>query len=125
MFLSNRRQRQQEAAALDQEHTAAQGAEQIRLGKSLFDTLKPIAEQNEHVCGGTIHAAYLEQNAGSYSVMIMFKDGSFQDCMMQFDINLKADKLSCCWKYKNGPVFTADQFEEFVKTATDMVYNFK
>lgn len=128
MFFRNRRKPERDVRATEQTRqkaTAVQDAEQLRLGKILYEALKPLAEQNTQVHGGTISAGYLERNAGNYSVIISYHSGSHQESMMQFDIDLVHNRLSTGWKYKDGPEFTADQFEQFLETAKQMVRDFK
>ena len=129
MFFWNRRKQLRKAQEAEQARKTlkeGQDAEQIRLGEILFQTLHTLAAQNKNLPGNQrIYATHMVQNAGNNSVIIMFEDDGHRECMMQFDINVAANKLSCVKKYRDAPQFTCDRFEEFVQVASTMVRDFR
>jgi hypothetical protein len=124
MLFWNHRKQEREALAAEQARQAT-AAEQLRLGRILYQALEPIAKQNTQVCGGTISAGYIDKNAGKYSVLIMYQSGSHRECLLQFSIDLARNRLTTGWKYRVGPEFTVDQFDQFLGTASSMVRDFK
>ena len=102
-----------------------QEAEQLRLGKILYETLKPIAKNNDQVQGGRISAGYLESNAGKYSVVLTYRSPGHSESMLQFNIDLANNKLSGGTKWHKGAEFTADQFDQFLEAACTTVRDFR
>lgn len=128
MFFWNRRKQLREAEAAEQAQMAAKAArdaEQLRLGRILFEKLRPIVEQNKNACGGEIYIARIEQNGGDYSVMIMYQSGSHRECMQQFSVRLAKNELTAYQKYNRHQEFALDEFDQFLETAIGWVRDFR